>query len=272
MIKVIFMLFLLSLISCSHYQQSKKVFGVPLRAETPSKVSANIITHKIAKYEEMNRFAMDPDCMWRPRLSGICQNPYAQETKNLEIYAAKLKTETLGNFDINERGNRDFAGLSQGHLLESLKNELSEDWLVDFAGDIYFSGGFKPDKSFTIADPLNESLKFSEVFFTKSGYMIAASSRELGADMRNPKTKTAWREEFQKIVLFSDATFDGARLDAWSTALIAGGKSLLEHLWQRPEFKDHWGYLYFNRQGEAVCSPNLNCEITKKPRKVFLPF
>jgi hypothetical protein len=258
--------------SCSNFKLEKKVFGVKLRAETPSQSTLDIITQKITQFEEVNRYAMDPDCLWRKKTNLTCENPYLNQTLKLEALADQYKTETVGYFDVLHHEKKDFAGMSQGFFLESLVNDSTAKWLVDFAGDIYFSGEFPLSKELTIADPLDERLTFSVVEFKSGGYMIAASSRALGAEMRNPNTKNNWQEDFQKIVLFSDKDFSGSRLDAWSTALIAGGVKLLDQLNNIDKYKNHWGYIYFNQNGEAFCSSNLKCQLSQLPRKITLPF
>ena len=271
-----FIFLILSLISCSHqkhYFQSKKVFGVPWRLESPRSDTFNRISQKAENLEEVFKYAMDPDCRWIKPIAGKCLNPQEDQTKKLEELAQILKVETLNFYDIRHSGKRDFDGLSQGYFLESIKEDEHDPWLIDFAGDIYFNGGFTPQKTFSIADPLNEKVSFAKVAFTHGGFMIASSSRLLGANMYNPvSANKKWQEDFQKIVLFGDTHFNGARLDAWATALIVGGERLLNHLWKLERYKGMWGYLYFNKNGEAICSENLKCDFEKSERLVEVPF
>lgn len=227
------------------------------------------ISQKRARYTE----SWDPDCLWRNPKELTCPPVSVSDTLAVEKLANAMREETDGYFDIGRIGDdkirrRDFSGLSQGLLMDELKQEIRENYVIDFAGDIYFSGGFTPNASFTIADPLHEAVTFAKVEW-KSGWMVASSSRTLGQKIWNPKARRkVWKEDFQRVVLFGHRDFKGYRLDAWSTALIPGGIPLLKKLWSRPEFKGKWAYLYFDNKGLPQCSENLICYFTDASRRV----
>lgn len=263
-------------VSCSsHYftssensKQDRYLFGVPFRSEAPSEEKVLEIDKKISELEPIYREVLDPDCRWRSSVNGKCPQNYEKEVHFIEHKAKKLKEETLGYFDIHHQGKRDLDGLSEGHILELLKQDITPPWLINFAGDLFFTGGFEPDYPMTISDPLHSQLTFAVVQMD-SGWMTAGTSRMLGAQVRNPKTQKVWREDFQMIVLFASPSFDGTRLDVWSTAIMAGGRKLLKHLWSNEN--KNWAYLYFDNKGEPYCSDNLKCLWNEQPRKVIVP-
>ena len=250
------------------------IFGVSMRWESPSDETMTQLEAKIRQKHDAYTRSWDPDCIWRKKKNNLCEAAPLPETLAIEKLAVEMREETEGYFDAdkvekNKPRRRDFSGLSQGLFIDELKKELPGKWVVDFAGDIYFSGGFTPSRPFTIADPLNEYATFAKVQW-KSGWMVSSSSRRLGQNVWNPKAISGnWSEDFQRVVLFAHPEFNGYRLDAWSTALIPGGAKLLKKLWADPKYRGKWAYLYFDKDGAAHCSENLECDFKNASNRII---
>jgi hypothetical protein len=248
------------------------VFGVSLQWFTPHKETLDKITKQVEKLEHIYTDAMDPDCLWR-KSKTICINSQSVETKKLDLLAKEFKRETLGYFDVhNLKGKktyRDFSGLSQGLFIDKLRTSIEDAMVVDFAGDIFMSGPFNEAPRLSIADPALPESSFAAVNMS-AGWMLAATSRDLGAHMWNHKVTRGqkWREDFVRVVLFANPNFQGARLDAWSTALVVGGEKLLEHLWKQKKYQGQWAYLVFDRKITPRCSPNISCRFDIRPRVI----
>lgn len=258
------------------FKSNFNIFGVDLRLETPNSEIHNELKENTLRLGKILKEAIDPDCLYRKKTQSICVNNFPQITSKLEKMAEEIKKETKGFFEIRIKNKentfkRDFAGLSQGFFLDELKKNSSKKWLGDFAGDIFFSGGFKTSRKLSIADPIFEAIDFAEVEMER-GWMLASTSRNFGGKMRNPiNNQKKWQEDFQRLILFAKPDFSGTRLDAWSTAIMAGGRELLINLWQLKKYRKQWAFLYFDKNGETHCSPNLICHFNKKARLVKFP-
>jgi hypothetical protein len=250
------------------FPHEQELFGVSLRVEARKPEVRDRLVQQIERLTPDLLHSLDPDCIWRPE---PCTNRNAERTRELEVIAAGLHGETLGFFDIHaggRTGKRDFAGMSQGYLLERMARHTDGEWIGDFAGDIYISGGFQPTRTVGISDPLLETVPYAQVEM-KRGWMIAATGPALGGKVRKlADEKTA----FRRVVLFAAPGFSGTRLDAWSTALTAGGSTLLKHLWNLEPYRGQWGYLIFDAEGRVLCSPNIRCQLDQRPRTVTVDF
>ncbi|MEO0337488.1 MAG: FAD:protein FMN transferase [Pseudomonadota bacterium] len=214
---------------------------------------------------------MDPDCLWRSQSTEECQNPEKQTSTELESLARVLSQETRGHFNIlrTRTSKRDFSGLSQGYFLDILKR--TGRLLVNFSGDIYYSGDFKPSKKFVIGDPFLPTAAYADVHLS-SGWMISSGSGRMGADIYFPNGSSKSASEFLQMTLFAKRGFNGARLDAWATALMAGGSDLLEHLWNQTDYQGQWAYFFFDSKGAPKCSPNIRCQLSTRPYSIDLPW
>lgn len=239
------------------------IFGVSFRYESNEKKIEKSLEETVKKMSSLYSESWDPDCLWRPLKQKTCsQVKDPKQTESIETFAKLMKQETSGYFDVefkdkDGKRKRDFGGISQGFFIEELAQQIKGQWVADFAGDIYFTGGFVPKKLFFISEPLDERLNYAKVSM-KSGWMMSSAGKGLNVKIRNP-IKQKSQEDFQKIVLFGKKEMSGARLDAWTTALIAGGKELLEKLWALEGYKGQWAYLYFDRKGSVSCSSNVTC-------------
>jgi hypothetical protein len=257
----------------------KKVFGVELRWESENAEADTILTKKIEQYQSEFTQSMDPDCRWRKPVNGICENNFPEQTKELEKIAEVIKKETLGVYEILHKGKdgivrRDFDGLSQGFFINRLKGEIKLPWMADFAGDIFVHPLIKPTKNLIVGDPLIEAVTYATVDMPGGGWMIASAGRALGAKLRNPnqtKEEEAPKEDFQKIIVFAEPNFDGARVDAWATAIVAGGKPVLEHLWTLKDYEGKWGYFGLTSESKPVWSNNLKFRERDGVRTVIVP-
>ena len=254
-----------------HQLQERNVFGVTLRWTTLDQTDLAKLTKIILTLEEKNRMAMDPDCKWRKSEKNLCPNSFPLETQDLEKVAALYRAETEDTFNIQTISNgkliRDFAGLSQGYFIEQARSLFEGPMAMDFSGDIFISQKFSGSPRLTIAEPVLEQATFAEVKMGE-GWMIAATARPLGAELRNPKVKGTWKEDFQRVVLFARPEFNGARLDAWSTAIVIGGRKLLAHLLALKQFAGQWAFLTFDLNLKPTCSKNIDCDFQNKTIKI----
>ena len=259
----------------AHHTGKARIFGVSLWWETPSAEAQTWLEGEVLRLSREFSMSMDPDCIWRSR-DGGCVQAHAEQTATLESLADEIGVETLGYFDIRSVGpdgqiRRDFAGISQGYFLETLARQAKAPWLGNFAGDIYVSGGFKPELPIAITDPLAPRLPYAKIEL-KAGWAIASTGRGLGAKIRNPNASHEWTDDYQRVVLFAQRDFNGARLDAWSTALMAGGEKLMAHLWQLEKYRGQWGYFLFDENGKPSCSANVECVLDGPTKIVRTPF
>lgn len=255
-----------------------EVWGTTLRWHTVDPATARLLEQQLPLLLDELSLAFDPDCIWRDASDG-CVNPAAKRTEVLEGIAKQLSAETLGFFDIHRdldgAAKRDFAGLARGYVLTEMVRVQGAGWVGDFGGDVYLSPGFALEDALTIADPETQDVPFARVHMS-GGWMLASSSRELGATVWNPHpsgdASDEWKEDFQRVVLFAHPDFEGTRLDAWSTALIPGGQALLDHLWGLEVYRDQWAWLVFDHLGDPHCSPNLECDFGADPGVVRVPW
>ncbi len=230
---------------------------------------ANKVVTILKSLTQLWEKSLDPDCYY---LKGKCSKtehgPVGHELKQV---VEAVQKETQGYFDIHSipgdrNSARDFGGISQGFILEKFNEKFDEelsrsmgDLLIDFGKDFLILG--KKERSIDWGDPLLQSVPFASITL-KSGYILSSSSRSAGARVRNPKknSKEAWQEDFDTLILIAGRSFSGARLDAWSTALMAGGKPVLSHLSTLSEFKNKWSYAYLDHKTQKlICSSDLKC-------------
>jgi hypothetical protein len=243
-----------------------ELFGVDLRIETPSQAPREEAATWLKQMSTSFSRALDPDCLWRD-YHKACSPLNAQELlllKDAETKAASYFNETGKVFDIKtEKRKRDFAGLSQGWVLDLLKSKLPDNFLADFSGDIYFTGGFTPVKQLTIGDPLSPSLTYAEVLMPEGGWMIASTGKNHGGQIREKKNP-----DLAYVVLFARKDFSGSRLDAWATSLVAGGSETLSKILTLKDFKDQWGALVFKQDGSVETYGNVKLTKTSQGRQV----
>lgn len=221
-----------------------------------------------------NTQSFDPDCYYSPK-EGACPvaKPYAL-SKDLDALAEGLKTETAGSFDVvrtvGDKKKRDYGGMIQGYLIDEMKKVTSSPIAVNFAGDIYVSPKFKNVPSLSVEDALVKGVKLATVSMS-SGWMLGSVSPLGGSKIVDPKTGAEIEKpDFHKVVLFAKPEFSGTRLDAWSTALIVGGRTLLDKLSSMPEYKGQWGYVIVDNQERAFCSTNLVCDFKQGIGKNYI--
>ena len=239
------------------------MWGTTLRWETRDVATHRFLEQQVLLLLDELSLALDPDCIWRDATDG-CTNPAAKRTATFESLAKQLSAETLGFFDIRRvmgdgTTKRDFSGLAKGFVLDELAHARSDGWMGVFGTDVYMAQG---------VDLLDDSLGVE----MNGGWIMGSSSRHAGATAWNPHSPDEpWDETFEYVVLFAQPEFDGARLDAWSTALIPGGEALLDHLWSLQAYRDQWGWFVFER-GIPRCSPNLDCELDAEKPVVRTPW
>ncbi len=236
-----------------------KVWGTNFSVESPEQ---NRVDQKVAQFRALVQTwqsAMDPDCYYGQKTCTKRKAPIPGELTDL---VKTLAAETLGFFNIHtdprdDKSPRDFGGISQGFLLEKLKDPAQE-MILDFGKDFFVSGTHP--KTLTWGDPVLQILPLATITL-KSGWMLGSAQRATGAKMRNPHAKRKWQENFDAILLLARPGFSGGILDGWSTALIPGGKKLLTHLLSLKHYQGQWSYAYLERETQKfVCSPDLICE------------
>ncbi len=247
-----------------------KLFGVGFRiqAESPklSKEINDYIKSKISFYQA----AFDPDCFYKGLGNTLCGKE--QLPPEFATLIEKIKTETQGKFQLEVESKskdapakiRDYGGIAQGAVLEELARKFSEKWYGNFAGDIFISPNYKAESLVYISDSILPDTPYAAVDMN-GGWISSSVSPDHGGKVRNAK-KTDF--DFDKIVLLANSNFNGARLDAWSTALVEGGIDLLRHLKSLKEFQGQWTYLYFDNKGKIVCSPELTCELSDSTKRI----
>lgn len=274
-------LFFLSLMTglpcCSSAPKTSTIkvalFGTDLVVESSSQKSLREIQSKIKLEKKRLNIAMDPDCKWRTSPVGQCKNTEIKLTQTLENLASLFQQETQGVFNIkrSSQAKRDFSGLSQGYFIDLIKSDHKA--VINFSGDIFFSGGFVPKGHFLVGEPYNSRISFAPIK-VNSGWIITSGSKKLGADIYSPEglSEKNFNGDFLQMTLFAKPEFSGARLDAWTTALMAGGKDLLRQLWKNPNFSNKWAYFYFDKKGHPYCSKNLRCKLKGKDKVVIVPW
>ncbi len=248
-----------------------ELFGVQFIWQTYSENSEELISKKLNNIEKI-RDLFDPDCLYRPIENDQCISSYLNHElfKTLVQLCEEVHLETKGAFNVvrlkANKSYRDYGGVSQGFVLNLLKDVLDESWSADFAGDIFLAKSTENTHPvLSISDPEINSLKIANVTM-KTGWMLGSSSPKHGGKIFDPASGELADPDFRRIVLFAKPLFDGGRLDAWSTALIVGGSELLKHLWSLEKYKTTWAYAYVTKDGNLICSDNLKCVLDKKTK------
>lgn len=275
------LLFLLSLLSSSIFAATKKsslqdrnlkLWGTEFLWVTASSVSNKEIERALSDLRKNSR-AYDPDCLWTQDTKSKCEDsPLPKVTSELDALAASLKAETDGAFDVilEKEGKkfRDYGGLVQGYVLENLKKTPGK-WSANFAGDFFVPEGAGDLREIYVGDWGMDGLPFAKVEM-KSGWLIGS---ELSPSIIDPTTKAPTpKSDFKKIVLFARPDFNGARLDAWSTALVVGGKPLLKKLKSLTAYEGQWEYFYADSSDNLICSKNLKCKLYGSNRMIVTPW
>lgn len=278
------LLFLLSLLSSSIFAATKKsslqdrnlkLWGTEFLWVTPSSVSNKEIERALSDLRKNSR-AYDPDCLWTQDAKSKCEDsPLPKVTSELDALAASLKAETDGAFDVilEKEGKkfRDYGGLVQGYVLENLKKTPGK-WSANFAGDFFVPEGAGDLREIYVGDWGMSGLPFAKVKMN-SGWVIGSLAPENGSAIIDPATKSPKsKADFQKIVLFAKPEFNGSRLDAWSTALIIGGKPLLKKLRELKAYEGQWEYFYADSSNNLICSKNLKCKLFGSNRTIVTPW
>lgn len=238
---------------------------------------AQLVEKEISTVKSQSR-AYDPDCFYLPKDKTCDKNPNEKLTEDLSQFAQKLSEETNGSFSVNRERDgkkfRDFGGIAQGYVMDRIRETVKTGWAGNFSGDIYLSPALNQKKPLQIDDPEVRGLQYAEVMMS-SGWLLGSTPARFGSKIVDPKTgKPVLSSEFNKIVLFAKPEFSGARLDAWSTALIIGGKELLNKLWVMKEYEGQWAYLFIDANDKPLCSSNLKCSLLNKSglRSVVVPW
>ncbi len=266
-------LLLLALFCLTAHSREVDVFGVTVAWEGTTTAVESQIASELSRLQTEGREFLDPDCKWRAKTSeGLCDNRFPEETARLDRLAEEFRLETLGFFNVRyeggEKPRRDFGGIWQGYALQKIQEKVAGSWLVDISGDILVKKVDKPQKPLVITDPVFDAVAFAEVELS-DGYMIASVSKKLGSKIQAPAGSTVdIHDQILKVVLFASPKFSGARLDAWATGVISGGKKVLDHLESLKEFRGQWAYFYFEPNGKVHCSTNIQC----RSRKVLITF
>ncbi len=258
----------------------RDLMGITVRWESPDEETRRLIAAEVARVATEGAQYYDPDCLFRkPNAIGNCSNAFKEKSEELTRLTDALKEETQGYFDIHHRKldplKRDFGGVWQGHAIDELRKLKLGAYIIDFSGDIFLSDSSATGKKLIITDPVFDELSYATLILNH-GFMIASVSKKLGGKVRVPDAladKADTKGQILKVVLFASPEFSGARLDAWSTGVIAGGTKVLEHLETLKEFHDEWTYFYFDLKGKPHCaekSSRISCdfESTEKIIKV----
>ena len=241
------------------------------------KTSSAALRNEIKKIAANSR-AFDPDCFYNQPKDKCTDNADAKTTAELDLLAAVLSKETNGAFNVNREKDgktfRDFGGLAQGFIMEKMKPMMKGPWAGNFSGDMYISEKFPQSIPLIIADHEITDMRYATVTMS-SGWLLGTSAPAYGSKVVDPATKKLKTDsDFAKIVLFAKPEFSGARLDAWSTALIVGGKDLLKKLWENKDYEGKWAYMYIDAKNRPTCSRNLQCNLLTKDgvRTVAVPW
>lgn len=241
-------------------KNSTEVFGTTFTWYAENEESDKKISELIEKVKAETP-AYDPDCYYSKK--SPCAVKPTEATQELDKLSAEYKKETAGAFDVTAKveklSQRDYGGVAQGFVIDKMKQNLKGNYLIDFANDFYLSADFKGSPQLAVGLPDLDNVLYAKVIM-KSGWMLGSSA---SPKMRVPEAyaKNKKNKDFKKIVLFAKPDFSGARLDAWSTALIVGGKKLLNQLERINAYKDQWAYVYFDNKNQATCSRSLKCKL-----------
>lgn len=275
---------LLGLAACAHQAprtpedpfEKIGLFGVRFRIYSPAPGAQKAMREYLEAERKNLSEALDPDCYYRKAVNGICSAP--ADLKSLAEVSAeseRAKSESLGAFEVRDRSKRnkrDFGGICQGYVVERLRHLYPQPFVADFAGDIFFSGGFETPQKITINEAFYPAVAYAEVRMS-AGWLFSSEAPVYGEAIREPRSGQPTKQhEIRKIVLFGSPQMDGARLDAWSTAIIAGGLPVLRHLKGLSAFEGQWAYLYFDKDDKVHCSEGLDCRLDQQPRLVSPPW
>ncbi len=257
------------------------LLGITARWESPSEQTTRQLRGEMARLALEASEQYDPDCLFRkPNALGICANRFEKAAAALSEASALYREETLGFFDIHHRQQsppkRDFGGVWQGDAIDAMKSLLNGDFIVDFSGDIFLTSPRATDRELIVTDPVLDVLKYATVRLNR-GFMVASVSRRMGGKVRVPDALQNVKPEGEilKAVLFAEPQFSGARLDAWSTAVVAGGTKVLRHLESLEKFQGQWEYFYFEPDGTphfSQTSQRLKVESTGFEREITVTF
>ena len=241
--------------------KSLEVFGAPLRwFSSDDGAFGTAVQNKASELSS----ALDPDCKYREIKGGVCVRASSPFTPKYQGLAQKLEKETSGAFrarlQSNGREVTDLGELSQGALLEEVARSGKKPWFAEFAGDVFISPGQPSRVSLGISNPLYPTVLYSNVEM-EAGWVFGASGPDLGLEVLDPRTgEPLTRSDFARVILLGHPSMNGARLDAWASALVVGGKDLLKKLWNSREFQGKWAWVYFTPTWKIACSPNLVCD------------
>ncbi len=234
------------------------LFGAKLLIETRDKKLMKEIGNYIKENQKRYQSSLDPDCYYKElgnKQCGSMQPP--ESTLNL---INEISKETKQNFKlevaVGDKNKRDFGGVAEGLVLDELAQKFPKNWLGNFTGDIFVAPEGQPPGPLFVADGTFPTVPFAKVNM-ESGWMLGSSSPDVGGKVRDTKNQV---NDFERIILFANPEFSGARLNGWSVALIAGGKPLLTHLRSLKEYKGQWSYMYFDSEGEVTCAPDIKCD------------
>lgn len=241
------------------------LFGISARWEANEPIVEQEISNELSRMAIEGKEYLDPDCIWRKTNRGVCTNRFPRKTAELEKMAELYQEETQGYFDIrHQKDKRDFGGMWQGYALDQLRSVRGE-WLVDLSGDILFWDQAQLSQPIIVTDPVFDEVEYARVEMPK-GLVMASVGKKLEGKIVTPSKLTRPQEPIHKVVLFADPKMSAARLDAWSTAIIAGGVSVLRHLWTLEEFQGQWGYFFFDERGQGYVSSNVHEQKEGKTR------
>ncbi len=275
MIALASLFFLGHVASAAEFRSEIEIFGATFHWNALNSETNARMLPLIKQRANVLSQAWDPDCYYRAQGLACTTDPnHKSELKAIKAFALIMKEETQGLFDpyTEKRGKKylDLGGIAQGFFLETLAQQSRDSWQANFAGDIFVAKNISSPVTFELTDPSDEDGKiFAHVSLKGGGWIFQGSGSKISPEMRHPFQKK-WKEDFQKIVLFAPPDFHGGRLDAWDTALIAGGRALLDKLWKDPRFKGKWAYVWIDPTGRSECSPNIVCRLAPQSRREIL--
>ncbi len=252
---------------------STDFFGVSLGWQTTKSSTKAIDTFLTSKRESYHA-TFDPDCYYKKEGNTGCGKGIDKDLlKRAESFAAEIREETGGAFEITAKKEnkeyRDFGGIAQGMILEEIARQTKEPWAGNFAGDMFISDGFNLASPIILSDPVLPGVAFAVVEM-KSGWIMSSYAPSAGGSIRDPNSKIETDyTEFKKITLVAKSGFNGARLDGWSTAIMAGGQTTLTKLMNLKKYSGQWGFVVFDDKLKPRCSHNLKCQFgDPRTRKV----
>lgn len=241
-----------------------KLFGVQFNLRS-SKNNEEKLRSYVMDNAKLWSATFDPDCFYKSYGNKDCGvNVDKKLLKEIETISAEAKRETKDFFNVEvvagKKKQRDFGGIAQGFVLEKMKQKFPTDWLGDFTGDVYVAPGSQNiTQALYVSDTLADTIPYAIVEM-KEGWMLSSSSPTMGGIIRGEDKSLSTPQKIKRITLFAAPQFNGARLDAWTTAVIAGGVPLLKHLYENAKFKAQWAYLFFDYSDKPVCSSNITCD------------